>query len=514
MVDTSTITNIAAFGASNLDNGNLYSLTSQVLYAPLPNPDLGYQQAHTNGDVYIEYTADLLGIAGLDNYAVSGAQAMGSYTVARYLYENGAFGLLSLKFDPDIMGYDINLEAQVDRFIADNEGVDLDTTMAVLHIGLNDFFNYRTFTMNPQFQMYEMYTLMLAVSGNVLQAAEEMLEAGVGTVVINTLGSPGGMPVGLEMGEGPLELYNWVIEKNNIKLRQGAEELQAQGYDVVIVDVETLTEAVADDLSAFGFVAPLDTYTVYYDAELGFYTAETGYDDDQVAFYDHVHATTAYHGVAGVFEAKSLTSDVALFDGDEDVAFTGTDADDLVMTGGGADVIALLGGDDVAITGHGDDQIDGGDGKDLLNGGSGNDIIDGGLGADVLAGSDGDDILRGGEGQDVLIGGLGSDIMEGGAGDDQFLFRQESLIGGDGTSTNQIDGGEGYDVLYLAIDDATRAEFDGPGQGNGIDTSALVSALGLELTSIEEIVVVDSRADLAAIESEALLHEADLWGMI
>lgn len=508
MIDTGTVTSIAAFGSSNIDNGNLYALTDQLLRAPLPSTDLGYQQAHTNGDVFVQYAAEQLGFDGFENYAISSARTVGSYTLGRYLVENQAIQLIRWQSDLNLLRYEFNLDAQIDRYLAAHEGEDLSGALTVIQMGLNDYLSFTPFTVEED--IFEIYIMMRVVTDEIMENTRQLLDAGVGTVVLNTISDTDLLPLGAEIPEGANELYDWVIGLHNKTLYQIAETLSAEGHQVLVVDVNALLEAVNDDLSAFGFIAPLDVYSVHYDAELGYTVQDTGYDADQVAFYDHIHASTAYHAVAGAFQARALTSDVALL-GDAGEAFTGAETADLVLSGAGADTVALAGGDDVAITGHGDDTIDGGTGRDLLNGGSGNDTVTGGDGADVLAGSDGDDVLYGGAEQDALIGGLGSDRIYGEDGDDQILYRQESLIGGEGGSTDVIDGGDGYDVLYLAVGDAMRTAHE---QDGVLDTDGLVADLGLQLTSIEEIVLVGSRADLATISSDALIAEADLWGMI
>ncbi|WP_161635693.1 SGNH/GDSL hydrolase family protein [Actibacterium mucosum] len=508
MIDLTNVSRVAAFGASNTDTGNLYDLTGQLLWVPIPADDLGYQQSHTNGDVSIEYSLDLWGITSFDNYAVSGARAYGKYPLLWFLIESNVVDSLKWNANIDLLNYDINLGAQVGRFLSDNDGVDLSDTMTVLDIGVLDYARYQNVsTENP---VLEMFIVMKLVTDELRTSAQALADAGVGTIVLNSMTNPKFMPRGDGMTEGQKSLFDWIVKKHNTELETIAADLTAAGHNVVVVDIHAIMEEIYDDASAFGFIAPLDLYTVHDNTGEALSQNIEGFDDDQVAYYDATHGTTAYHGVVGAFEAKALTAHVTI-DDDANSNIIGTDEDDLVLAKEGHDNIILNDGDDVALGGLGNDTANGGAGRDLINGGAGDDELEGGADADVLAGADGDDILRGGEGQDVLIGGLGNNQMFGDGGDDQFLFTQGTLIGGDNSGVNTIDGGAGHDTLYLVLDGNTRLEYDVNGNG---DLAALASSLGLDLTSIEEIILLDSRADLAGITSDALIHEADLWGMI
>lgn len=96
------------------------------------------------------------------------------------------------------------------------------------------------------------------------------------------------------------------------------------------------------------------------------------------------------------------------------------------------------------IGGTGDDTIDGTVFNDGLYGGVGNDTLLGGAGNDYLIGGLGNDSLDGGDGDDVLNGGLGADHLQGGAGNDTLVADSSDTL---------IDGGTGYNKLFLT--DAT-----------------------------------------------------------
>ncbi|MBL6621378.1 MAG: hypothetical protein ISP24_01680, partial [Rickettsiales bacterium] len=97
-----------------------------------------------------------------------------------------------------------------------------------------------------------------------------------------------------------------------------------------------------------------------------------------------------------------------IFGTDADDEITGTEYQDVILSGGGNDIVSGQ---------EGDDYIDGGDGNDVIYGGSGNDYING---------SEKDDYLDGGTGNDVIEDGAGNDRMFGDVGDDEFIITQNS----------------------------------------------------------------------------------------
>lgn len=67
----------------------------------------------------------------------------------------------------------------------------------------------------------------------------------------------------------------------------------------------------------------------------------------------------------------------------------------------------------------------------------------------TFSGSGGGDSFTGGDLNDTIVGGLGADLLYGGKGDDLF-----QAIGTDLTADEVMDGGEGFDQLYLFGSDA------------------------------------------------------------
>ena len=104
----------------------------------------------------------------------------------------------------------------------------------------------------------------------------------------------------------------------------------------------------------------------------------------------------------------------------------------------------------------------GGAGNDTVTGGSGADLLFGGAGDDVLNGKGGSDLMFGGAGNDVLTGGDGDDQMFGGAGNDRLVWNpgddNDTVEGGAGTDTVEVNGGTGAEVFTLAAN-GTRLAF-------------------------------------------------------
>ncbi len=158
-----------------------------------------------------------------------------------------------------------------------------------------------------------------------------------------------------------------------------------------------------------------------------------------------------------------------------------TDVDTLTF---GADTLVGGSGDDTLFGGLGNDLIDGDDGtaidgNDLIYGGRGSDTLLGGPNADTIygshvadpdVGSDDHDSIDGGDGNDLIVGGAGRDTINGGAGDAQadtifgdvdqndndfnaLLHTGPDLFlwAGANDGNDQIDGGDGYNILRVVL---------------------------------------------------------------
>jgi Ca2+-binding RTX toxin-like protein len=199
---------------------------------------------------------------------------------------------------------------------------------------------------------------------------------------------------------------------------------------------------------------------------------------------------------------------------------TGGRGNDLICLGdGGSEPSEIL---EVARGGSGDDRISGGPGADVGYGGPGADRLSGGPGWDNLSGGRGHDrtsdsagpngYFYGGPGRDTLVGSddrdefsddLGNDTILAGGGNDQIVLEN----GGPG-EVDEIDGGEGPDVIWIGDHDAQEPLT--------IDLEAGVAsgaALGTDnLTSIEDVLAWCDPCDITG--SEAPNHISGNTGVI
>ncbi|MBB1499772.1 SGNH/GDSL hydrolase family protein [Paracoccus sp. MC1862] len=487
------------FGDSLTDNGNLFELAQGLVAQSALLSYVGTDGRLSDGPTYAEYVDDLLGVPQGRNYALAGAEAAGTQRMGDLFTElRFTDALLVPETDPRL-DLDTNIGAQADRFGADMAGTRLTDATGFILAGSNDFFNIRSPSDGP--------AIVTAAVQGTLSAATDLLGFGMGEVVISTLPVPLFFPA-LRAGDPAQAAQSVALSAaHTAALRQGVEALQAQGQDVRLLDIQPITRALLEDPSGFGLIAPWNLTL-----ETAPPDALARYDDDQVAFWNPVHPTTATHGIMGAYTAFGLEHDPTELTDGSDFVTTGRGAD-LVLGLQGNDVISLGRGNDIAFGGSGRDSILAGHGNDLVSGGSGKDLLIGQQGRDVLAGGEGSDWIFGGQGRNVLIDGLGSDRCWGGDGADQFLFTQAELIGGTtGTDSDVFVGGSGIDTLWLVLGSDTARELGT--DLTGCDPRAALAALDIRVMGIEEVRVIEGRDGLAALSGEAWYQQADIWGLV
>ncbi len=484
----STPTSLVFFGDSLTDDGNLYEMSDGILSDELRDSISGEGGRVTNGPVWAEYVTASLGVTDYYNYAVADAEAIGVRTLGDVVTEHGYEDDLLVPIDDASLDVDINLGGQVDRFTEDFAGEDLSDMTAVIMIGGNDFLELNPDVTEPQ--VGDILNLLNGILDATLQAAVDLADAGVGSVVICSLPSSEFFP--FIAGESPIiqSFFDSFVDYYNAALNQ-AVALLGPAYDVTVLDMNAITETIAEDPEGFGFTEP-------YTETLKDPLADPTVDPDDVAFWDYIHPTTNTHAIMGAYTAKVMEGYYTFSDDDAGSYVTFDDAGYIVMGNGGRDAYLLGGGDDYVLGGSSGDLLSGGGGNDLINGGTGNDIVFGFAGDDLLAGTAGDDVVRGGFGNDVIVAGSGQDDLVGAAGDDVFVF----VEGDSGTAT--MAGGDGTDTLYLVLSSDTAADYDA-------DAAGTLAALGLTVTDVENVVVLNDVNELAG---EAWYEDASAWGLI
>ena len=444
---------------------------------------------------------ELLGIDS-QNYAVASAEVDGVQDLAAVAENFGLEDDLIVAEDDPILDTDINLDGQVGRFLDDNTGQDLSDTTAYIFIGSND---YNEVDLGSETVIQDVLAKMDAIMTGIADQALRLSAAGVGNILIATLPSVEFYAVSTELTDSDKLLANAVFEVHNLMLGQVVQMLQNTGVAVELTDITQITDALTEDPTAFGVIAPLGTQ-INDEGTLDLY------DADQVFSTDELHPSTAVHGVIGAFNAFALAGGTTTALTDHFDAFKGGEGADFISGLGGTDLIRAGYGDDVVLGGTGDDNLVGQKGDDLLSGGSDNDLLRGNLGHDILGGGEGDDVLLGGGGNDLLVDGLGSDVARGGRGDDTFIFTEASLIGGTAGDTDYFDGGADDDLLIVVLSSESYALLATDLEGG--TPSAALSDLGITTTSIETIVAIDGRAGLEAFADQPWYQDADIWGII
>lgn len=507
-------------------------LPASVVPVPISPP---YAMQFSNGAVYSQVTPALLGIdeTNVFNFAFGGAEVLGEQTLldlGEALIPAGVTLPLP-DFLPPSLTQNVNLTGQLELFAEAFAETPLsENSAAFVGFGLNDLGQLQDLDSSPgnEFQnLLAGLSLASQIVGANIGAAEQLAEAGVGTIVINTLPAASFFPASQAVGPEAQVLGDLVVDVVNFGLRIGAAGLAQDGVNVKIVDLHALSDEIADDFGTFGFLEFEQSVLIGNGVQIMPNPAVADipiedipeFDAGQVAFWDSLHFTENLHGIFGAYSARSLTSEVAIRGDANDLIF-GARENDLVLSSGGDDTAFLGRGDDVAFGGLDDDRLFMGRGSDLAVGGSGNDELFGGRDADVLAGSAGDDDIYGGSGGDALIDGLGSDELFGNSGDDFFLYTESELIGGEGGDRDVFVGGSGEDTVVLALSAETLAIEQQHVEDNFESGRAFeFESIALSLRGIETVVLTEGLGfEKAPLPTDGdlgeRLAEADLFGVI
>lgn len=533
---------IVYFGDSLTDTNEAFRLSELALDVPFPSEPFGYDGQFSDGPVYSDIVPELLGV-GVENFAVGGARALGVIPAA-FLLDTGLPEVDDTLFDffgkddldqsviDELTNFDINLDGQIGRYLTSLGGQPAAPgTVASIFIGLNDFNAFEPsetdFNMDSSVDaldtIAEFEVLAAGVLGATVAGAGTLLGAGAAQkVFINAL-PPGTFFPSLQFADPLLQAIadDAVADYNaNLEFFAGLQF----GEAVEIIRFDAIGAEIQKDPSAFGFL-DITGFNLFVtgagavtevdgEPQINIFEnpAFADLDSDQYGFVDPIHFSTALHGVFGIFAAGQIGDTLTILsDEADDQTFSG--ANDLILAGDENDTIRSRNGNDTVLSGLGDDTVRTNDGDDIVIAGGGDDDVGGGAGNDILGGNGGNDILRGSLGNDILIDGLGSDLSIGGRGNDAFLYTEASLIGGvTGADNDVFRGGQDDDTLFLVLTDETRALVE-----DELEDEAFVQnldSIGVTTVSIESFVFLETRADLAELELDGRLDEADLWGLV
>ncbi len=447
---------------------------------------------------------------------------------------------------------DINLTGQVANALASIGGQFDSGTAATFLIGGNDYIRIEP---GEDAQAFVTQLVTTLLSNAALVAA-----AGVETLIYVTLPSLSSTPVSEQLvstligqglsetlARGTLAQLDQLIGIQNQQVSAGFQALGQQfNTEAKVVDLAQLSEEIQADLSSFGFkfgdsriVGNGATPSVFQDfnangvPDIGldpntgeildlpfpFISADINgdgqadvfvatnaeslaFDLDEIAFFDGLHPSAAYHDLIASFYTAALTQPVSFLTAAGDRTL-GSNHKDLIFAKAGNDEIQGKGGDDVIFGGLDDDIIMGNKDQDIVVGGAGNDTLIGSLGGDIVVGSDGDDRVLGRRGSDILIGGKGNDDMRGGSGNDLFIQQIDRTA----PASDDVRGGLGRDTLFLEVDSAdfevVQSRLEEFRSGRRFQLA--VGENNIELYSIEQVVLgrSDDRAQFAEAYAQA-----------
>ena len=138
----------------------------------------------------MDYVSGLSGVEGGEalNYAVAGAQALTDRTIAELLPPS----VIRPDATAEDLAFRVDIDGQVARFLEDEAGNDLSSTAASLFIGFNDFNDF--VPTSPETAFDEVLAFGAAIATETAEAAAALAGAGVGTIILNTLGDPSIFP--------------------------------------------------------------------------------------------------------------------------------------------------------------------------------------------------------------------------------------------------------------------------------------------------------------------------------
>jgi|GEM_PF-1056006 len=409
-----------AFGDSLTDIGRLFTLTLQQLP---PSPPY-FDGRFSNGPVAVETLAEQLGVnhSLLTNFAIGGALTGQTNNLDTATVQFG--GLLT----------------QIDQFLGEASALGADgNDLYFIWAGANDFLGL---VENP---VSDPTPVIAQAVSNIATAVGTLASLGAENILVALAPNLGRVPLSLQANL--LEAVAALTNAFNGALTNALTTLEGtlDNTNIVLVDLFTRSEEIAQNPTAFGFTNVEDPYLT------GVLPTDPTADPNTFFFWDGVHPTTRSHSLLAdtFYEAAVLGIT-------EDINLIGTPAADRLVSFSGNDVLegregddTLIGnpGDDLLLGEDGSDRLSGNDGDDRLFGGNGNDRLVGAAGNDGGAGGPGDDQALGGDGNDRFAGNAGSDRLVGGAGEDQLLggADDDDLIGGEGN--DRLLGAGGDDVM-------------------------------------------------------------------
>lgn len=285
---------IIAFGDSLSDHHGLESYLGA--YDPVSNPN-GALEAWTNGDVWVEYLADILN-ADLDNNAIAGAMTEG--------HENGNVQALSDAGQLPQLG----LIGQVNLFASEDLSYLSGDTLFTIWIGGNDLLKFG----KGESDAPSVDDLITDAIDNIINSMSALAAEGAVNLLIINLPDLGKSPAYNTKTPAEIAAASSLSFAFNSALENGISNFRKAfpAVNVVTFDVFSfLNQIINDDV----FENSTGTYMVL--DENGDRTGATNEPAEDYLFWDTIHPTAKAHQLVAIEVADTLDEE----DDDDDSCF-------------------------------------------------------------------------------------------------------------------------------------------------------------------------------------------------
>jgi phospholipase/lecithinase/hemolysin len=247
---------IIVFGDSLSDSGNFYRMTGNTF----PTSPPYWQGRFCNGPVWVEYLAQDLGMAGLeDNYAVGGATT-GTEN------DSAPFG---------------GVQNQIALYLSSHQGDP--NALYILWAGHNDVGLALT-TGN-----FDLSQVVINTVNNI----QALWAAGARHILVVNIADLGKTPKTVSTDASVF--VSWLVASTNERLADALHELAAEGIPTITLDSYAIVDTVVAHSAQFGFSDSTDMGISIYPAD------PAGY-----LFWDNIHPTTEFQHVFEQFAIRGL----------------------------------------------------------------------------------------------------------------------------------------------------------------------------------------------------------------
>ncbi|BDA67779.1 GDSL family lipase [Calothrix sp. PCC 7716] len=250
---------IYAFGDSLSDIGNCFDATKKALAKPIPATPPYFSGRFSNGILWVEYIAQLLGLCSdqSTNYAIGGATT-------------GATNSL-VPNTPGLTG----LQPQIDKFKAENNQTDI-RALYTIWAGANDYLGAGVTDYNIPVK-------------NLSNAVKSLASVGAKNIMVFNLPDLGNLPRTRNDIQESQFLTN-ITRLHNSALASELETLKqsfSQSINLILIDAYVIFNQIFSNPAQFGFTNVKDSALSQHESSL-IYT-------ESFFFWDEIHPTTASH---------------------------------------------------------------------------------------------------------------------------------------------------------------------------------------------------------------------------